>query len=144
MATFGVGPNPYASKELKWSGKGRVEDGVLVPEKREYFYLMGGDLDEFISNHYKRPFVLQQGEYPEEMLSQNSVVFATVPQEEYLDEDARVYLDNWLAWPIPEKDDWQGKMEFERKNYIPIEILLDDLYRKGKVPAGKYLIHVWW
>lgn len=49
-----------------------------------------------------------------------------------------------------EKDEWEGPgttthdLYWEREFYPPLEDLVNDLCKKGKIPAGDYVIHVWW
>lgn len=97
------------------------------------------DLAEFVSKTYGRPWRMQQGE----MLGQDTYriieVEADRPDGWFLSE-AEDQLREWLALPTNELADW----EFMREHYLPVDIILWDLCRKGIAPAGEYLIRVWW
>lgn len=99
------------------------------------------DLSEFVTKTYGRPWRMQQGE----MLHQNTYREIDVDPEcpdGWLPHEAEQQLQEWLALPTP-TNHW-GVTEFERNHYLPVDIILWDLCRRGIAPAGEYLIRVWW
>ena len=108
----------------------------LEIREETYLYVWEINLSEFIAQEYGRPFKWQQ----QNMLGQDTVIFGEVPDEEAYSES----LQEWLETPLPDENDPRGKMNFERDATVDLYAILNDLHSKGRIPAGKYLIHVWW
>lgn len=102
------------------------------------------DLSKFVSEYYGRPWRMQQ---QGDCMAQNTYEIIDVDPEgtswetpEELDQR----IEEWLALPIPDPNDWKAVMDFERETFITAEVALWDLCRRGIAPVGKYLIRVWW
>lgn len=105
-------------------------------------------LSEFISEHYGRPWRMQQGL----MLGQDTYMILDVDAGEEvdgwcnMDQTPEQLVQEWLDLPLnPEgKPEWHWKMDFERDHYIDAALLMNDLCKKGIVEPGRYLITIWW
>ena len=121
-------------------------------------YVQVSDLDNFIKETYKRPYSFQQQRGCQARGTQN----VKVPiegledcDEGYNVEDVLenpwdgVSLKDWLERDPKEKikdSDNDGTLErFWERNFFPdIEILFDDLFKKGLIEEGEYVINIDW
>lgn len=104
---------------------------------KTYIDVWDGDLSNFVAEYYGRPWSMQQGME----LSNESYVTVDVSHEGpdyHTLEEAEAKLEAWKSSPV------EDEIDFVRENYIPIEIILWDLCRRGIAPEGEYLIRVWW
>lgn len=116
-----------------------IEDVKLIHELK---------LSELIRETYRRPYQLQQ---QGDMMGQNEMLRVTVPQEP--DDLDLPSLEEWSARDVndqPEgQDDWEQypwvrDLWWEREFYPDYQEVLNDLHARGLLPAGDYVIHVWW
>jgi hypothetical protein len=72
-------------------------------QDRTYKYIDMSDWDDLIRSVYgERPYSVQQQEF----LPQNTVIFADVPNDWFMDEDLQEELENWLGQPLPAEGDY--------------------------------------
>ena len=120
-------------------------------------YVQEWDWSEFVSNVYSRPYVLQhQGGCMD-----RGTVSITVPIESPYDFDndtipeevngstMGVSLKSWLerdpSQPVGEEvEQWAIDLFWERNFYPDLEAVADDLYKKGLLEAGEYVINIDW
>lgn len=125
---------------------GRGGDMTFPVQEKTYLEVWESELSRFVSAYYGQPWSMQQGE----MLGQNTYRELDVdPQGPEFNSAlaAEQHLREWLALEPPpgqSRDDWAWKMDMERDHYISVDTIMWDLCRKGVIPAGKYLIKVWW
>lgn len=109
----------------------------------------------FVSKVYNRPYNLQQ----QQGCMNRGIINLKVPDkyaEDYEDEMVSDYDDGmgvsfntWLERD-PKKTtenqeyDWQLTMWWERNFYPSLEIVANDLYKKGLIEAGDYIINIDW
>ena len=114
--------------------------------------------DELVSKTYKRPYKFQQ----QDGCKSRGVFYLTVPDEpdEFTNETVLENLNDekmgvsfaaWLArdpkqkLPDPdEQEDYCLEMWWDRNFYPDIQMVANDLYTKGLLEAGKYLINIDW
>lgn len=117
---------------------GRGGDMTFPVQEKTYLEVSESELSRFVSAYYNRPWSMQQGE----MLGQNTYRELDVdPQGPEFNSAlaAEQHLREWLALEPPAQ-----KMDMEGDRYISVDTIMWDLCRKGVIPAGKYLIKVWW
>lgn len=118
------------------------------------------DWDELVSSTYNRPYCLQQ----QEGCRDRGTLQIEVPNdwedgfkdvdsiEEVVNgEEMGVSFDAWLSRDPKQKskdeeweDDFEITMFWERNFYPDLGFLANDLYKRGELPAGKYLIRIDW
>jgi len=113
--------------------------------------------DKLIQETYKRPYTFQQqnggmdrGTFYITIPVKNAEDFEkdTVP-EIVNDPKMRVSFEAWLnrdpKKPIPnQKYDFELEMWWERNFYPSIEMVANDLHKKGLIEAGDYVINIDW
>lgn len=118
----------------------RIEDVKLIWES---------ELSALVTETYGRPYQLQQ---QGDMLAQESMTRATVPQEPDFDSDLPS-LEEWSSRDVdaqPEGESswsehaWRRDLWWQRKFYPDLQLVLNDLHARGLLPAGDYVIHTWW
>lgn len=106
------------------------------------------DWDEFVNEVYGKPYNLQQ----QEGCMERHLFRITVPVEEpedYVDSDMGVSFETWLN-TSPEQiatsfdDDWLCKMHWHRNFYPSPDMVFNDLFNRGLIEAGDYLINIDW
>lgn len=103
------------------------------------------ELSRFISYVYKRPYSMQQVEF----LSQDTMLSVTVGDhpsesvywgqeafEEWRDRDANDHDQH--------EDNFMRTLTWQREYGCSIEPIMQDLFKQGLLPAGDYIVHVWW
>jgi len=103
---------------------------------KPYLVLDEYHFSQYVSEHYKRPYCLQQ---QGDKLSNGSAVFLSVPGEGCGDHYEAVSLEEWLNTPV---DAYKYDFEFTRECYPELEIVASDLHAKGLLAAGEYIIQV--
>lgn len=115
------------------------------------------DWSDFVSKHYGRPYQYQQ----QDGCQERGNFYLNVPSEddnsEMNDEipetletnEMGVKFEKWLERdplsPVgDETQDWIIAMWWERNFYPDIQIVANDLYEKGLLEAGKYIIEIDW
>lgn len=114
------------------------------------------DWDELVMNTYGKPYSFQQ----QDDCQDRGIVYLTVPEE--ADDYPRdkvpevingsvmgVSFESWLA---RDPKEWNGKKEdkaylnlFWDRNFYPnVQIIANDLYKRGLLPAGEYGINIDW
>lgn len=120
---------------------------MLKTSKREVIFVHEIDLSKFISEFYDRPYQLQQAH----MLDQGSYIRCEIPSDE--DEGIKEFNAWKSADATPPHHDGDGfdigefswKLEWERERApFGVALILNDLYEKGEIEAGEYVIEVWW
>ena len=118
------------------------------------------DWDKLIEETYGRPYSFQQqdgcrfrGIYALSIPSDDAYDFEndSIPEEVNGDEMG-VSFSSWLArdpkQPLNTSDEWErehGIDIFWRRNFYPsIEVVANDLYQRGLIPAGEYVINIDW
>ena len=102
------------------------------------------ELSKFVSEYYGRPWKMQQ---QGDCLAQNTYDIVDVDPEgtEWASaEEAEQEINDWLAKPVPDPNDWKAVMDFERETFVAADVVLWDLCRRGIAPVGEYLIRVSW
>lgn len=119
------------------------------------------DWDYFVMEVYGRPYSLQQQggcrnrstvyitaspEVPEEY---NSYTDRDIP-EELNSSEMGVTFKRWLARdpkkPLSKEEplNWQLQMWWERNFYPDVDVVANDLCKRGLLPPGKYTIEINW
>lgn len=117
------------------------------------------DLSEFISEVYGRPYNYQQQDGCKGRGVEHFTV-SSIPVEDmygnihYIPEEVNgdemgVSFEAWLVrdpkQPVGERtDDWEIELFWERNFYPDFDFLMHDLYKKGLIDAGDYILHIDW
>ena len=114
------------------------------------------DWDALVTETYGRPYSFQQ----QDGCKDRDLVAITVPEEcddfendtvpEIVNGDEMgVSFKAWLArdpkTPLPDRDDTFGLTLWWERNFYPdVQMIANDLYEKGLIEAGEYLINIDW
>ena len=114
------------------------------------------DWDDLVIETYGRPYSFQQ----QDGCKDRQLVSITVPEEcEDFENDTVPEIVNgdemgvsfkaWLArdpkTPLPDRDDTFGLTLWWERNFYPdVQMVANDLYEKGLIEAGDYLINIDW
>ena len=117
------------------------------------------DWDDLVKETYDRPYSFQQ----QDGCKERQRVHITIPDEPYdfendsiteevNHEDMGVSFKAWLArdpkQPLNSPDEWDRKnglsLWWERNFYPDFQMVANDLYEKGLVEAGEYVIDIDW
>ena len=114
------------------------------------------DWDNLVIETYGRPYSFQQ----QDGCKDRDLVSITVPEEcEDFENDTVPEIVNgdemgvsfkaWLArdpkTPLPDRDDIFGLTLWWERNFYPdVQMVANDLYEKGLIEAGDYLINIDW
>ena len=114
------------------------------------------DWDELVTETYGRVYSFQQ----QGGCKERQLVSITVPDEcDDFENDAVPEIVNgdemgvsfkaWLArdpkTPLPDRDDTFGLTLWWERNFYPdVQMIANDLYEKGLIEAGDYLINIDW
>jgi len=113
--------------------------------------------NEFVEQVYGRPYNLQQ---QDGCLPRGTISF-TVPDgdcghendtiDEFLSDEGGVSLAGWLARDptqfiptVKSDEEWRTKMWWERNFYPMLEEVATDMYTKGLLEQGEYVINIDW
>ncbi len=116
-------------------------------QQKTYFEIWESDLSKFISEHYNRPYRMQQ---QGEMMGQNSYDKIEVHKDGDdwtgcdgfgSPEECRQMIEEWLA---VDHTVFDYDFKFMREHYVPVDVLMWDLCQRNVIPPGEYLILVWW
>lgn len=117
-----------------------------------------GDWDRFVSSVYGRPYSLQQ----QDGCKERGIVHLSIPSpwcnkvlahdeipERVNDDTMCVKFEKWLQrdpkQPLNnQKFDWQLRLWWLRNFYPELTAVANDLYNKGLIEAGKYIINIDW
>ena len=112
--------------------------------------------DDLVENTYNRPYSFQQQDdckdrgthsltVPDEPMDyENDSVPETVNHPN-MGVSFKAWLERDPKQPIPERsEDWALEMWWERNFYPTIDMIINDLYKKGLVEAGNYQINIDW
>lgn len=115
-----------------------IQDVRLI-EEREFSAL--------VTRVYGRPYRLQQNM----MLGQDTIYPLTVPEPEPVDESHEPSFAEWASQDPdldadghPWRHAWEKEIWWEREFYPPFSALVNDLYERGHLPMGTFMLHVWW
>lgn len=100
---------------------------VIEVKQETYYTLWYQDLQKIINEFYGIEGYEVLGELYDNFKNEMYDVWDTDEFLDYNDEDS---LDEWLEDPGP--------------TGVHPTALLYDMAKKGHIPAGKYLIHIWW
>ena len=114
------------------------------------------DWDNLVIETYGRPYSFQQ----QDGCKERQLVPITVPDEPYDYEndtvpeivngdEMGVSFKAWLArdpkTPLPDRDDTFGLTLWWERNFYPdVQMIANDLYEKGLIEAGDYMINIDW
>ena len=114
------------------------------------------DWDNLVTETYGRPYSFQQ----QDGCKERQLVPITVPDEPYDYEndtvpeivngdEMGVSFKAWLArdpkTPLPDRDDTFGLTLWWERNFYPdVQMIANDLYEKGLIEAGDYMINIDW
>lgn len=116
------------------------------------------DWDELVQKTYGRPYCFQQ----QDGCKDRGIHELIVPDEETYDEEMKDSIPDVIngnemgvkfsAWLARDPKEWNGKKEDERyldlfweRNFYPeIKTVANDLYKKGLLEAGEYVINIDW
>lgn len=116
-------------------------------EKAPDFVVWENDFSEFVALVYDRPFRLQQMWMMSNGSYQEFDVVDELDDPVWITGYAQPQLDAWLAqWKAmpPYQDKWHKDMDAVRDQHIDLDVLTWDLRRRGLIPAGRYLMKIWW
>lgn len=117
-----------------------------------------GDWDNLVSSTYNRVYQFQQQCGCQERgifnltipskYTEDEEMHDTIP-ENVNGEEMGVKFKNWLERDpkqplINQKNDWELGLFWERNFYPDIYTVANDLYEKGLIEAGEYIIHIDW
>lgn len=114
------------------------------------------DWNDFVKETYGRPYNFQQ----QDDCKDRGLHELTVPNEEEYDfeeievkeevngPEMGVSFEAWLkrdpAALIPNEDDWGTELWWERNFYPNVQMVANDLYKKGLLESGEYIIKIDW
>lgn len=114
------------------------------------------DWDNLVTETYGRPYAFQQ----QDGCKERQLVPITVPDECYDFEndtvpeivngdEMGVSFKAWLArdpkTPLPDRDDTFGLTLWWERNFYPdAQMVANDLYERGLIEAGDYMINIDW
>lgn len=117
------------------------------------------DFDELVIKTYQRPYSFQQ----QDGCKDRGTCYITVPEyleEEYTNdtvpeevnhEDMGVSFKAWLARDpdqllsnLDDQEPWSLELWWQRNFYPDVQMVVNDLYEKGLIPAGDYMILIDW
>lgn len=116
------------------------------------------DWDDFITETYNKPYCFQQQYGCQDRGTYN----LTVPSNEYNDDklpesipevinsdEMGVKFESWLkrdvTQPVGEEtSSWSIDLFWQRNFYPEIQVLANDLHKKGLLEAGDYIINIDW
>ena len=114
------------------------------------------DWDNLVTETYGRPYSFQQ----QDGCKDRQLVPITVPDDPYDYEndtvpevvngdEMGVSFKAWLArdpkTPLPDRDDTFGLTLWWERNFYPdVQMIANDLYEKGLIEAGDYMINIDW
>lgn len=116
--------------------------------------------DNLVSETYGRPYSFQQ----QEGCQSRGVININIPEKDYEDmfenetipeivngEEMGVKFEAWLSrdpkQKLSNKEDqqtWSINLWWERNFYPDIQMVANDLYKKGLIEAGEYTINIDW
>lgn len=114
------------------------------------------DWNKLVTETYKRPYCYQQqngcqdrGTYKFKVPNEGDDFKNDTVPEIINDPEMGVSFKAWLERdphkPIQEqKYDWELQMWWERNFYPDIQMVANDLHKKGILPAGEYTINIDW
>lgn len=110
------------------------------------------DFSKLVSETYGRPYRLQQGSSsPEYMMGQEEVRIVDVPTSaQRTDEDDERTFEEWRDADATKPEalkDWEWNILWERAEHhkwAPLEPLVNDLFARGLLVKGRYVIRAWW
>lgn len=115
------------------------------------------ELESLVKGEYNRPWSFQQ----QDGCKDRGVVFVTVPspEEDYENSTVPEIVNgdemgvSFRAWkerdpnlPLEDREDSKSSLHlwWERNFYPDISMIVNDLHRKGLLPAGDYAINIDW
>lgn len=115
------------------------------------------DWDDLVEKTYGRPYMFQQ----QEGCQDRGTFQITIPVENYSDEFDEeipekvngeimgVKFSTWLTRDPKQKlkgqtNNWENSLWWERNFYPDIQMVANDLYKKGLIEKGDYLINIDW
>lgn len=115
------------------------------------------DWDKLVSTTYKKPYSFQQ----QNGCQPRGIFHLTIPTEYTCDgemndeipeiingEEMGIKFEKWLErdpnQPVDGRTDCAISMWWERNFYPDIHTVANDLYKKGLIDAGKYVIEINW
>jgi len=116
------------------------------------------DWDKLVQETYGKPYSFQQ----QDDCKPRGVFPLTIPLEDYTDDDndysedipvvvngpqMGVKFNTWLNKTIDSSlllRDWEIEMFYQRNFYPDVQILANDLHKKGLIEAGEYEINIDW
>ena len=110
------------------------------------------DWDEFVQKVYGKKYDFQQQdgckdrgiyEFSVPLISIYDYVNGEIP-EEVNGIEAGVSFKAWLERTEPFFDGYRDDLFWERNFYPSVDMIIDDLYKKGLIKEGKYFINIYW
>ena len=101
------------------------------------------ELNELITATYGRPY--NYGRWQE--MGQDTMTQVTVPEEaDEPWEGGPPSLEEWLAGEPPATltDAWRIEQWWQTEYCPELQVVVNDLHARGLMPAGDYVMHVWW
>ena len=112
-----------------------------------------GSWDELVMKTYGRPYCFQQ----QDGCKERGVVYLTIPSQAYDFENSKVNEKDiedmgvsFKAWLERDPNEWKGraiedKEIFWQRNFYPdVQMIANDLFEKGLIESGNYLIDINW
>lgn len=115
-------------------------------ETRPDYVVWESDFSKAVVELYGRPYSLQQLE----MRGNDTYLqFDVLEPDRLVPEavaDAKAAVAAWQAeWEtLKATDDQFKEMHAERDHFIDLELLAIDMHERGELPAGSYLMKIWW
>ena len=115
------------------------------------------DWDDFVSKTYNRPYCFQQQDGCKDRgIKQFSVPMRKFEMEDFENDEIPVEINGitmgvsfkaWLDKDIKDKffeDDFRNKLFWDRNFYPHFSMIVNDLYNKGLIEKGDYIISIDW
>jgi hypothetical protein len=131
----------------------------MAIKTRDVKVIEESDWNQLVEETYGRPYHFQQQydcqdrgyfelSIPTTVWDDENVMYSEIP-EEVNGEKMGVKFEKWLErdpkQPLAKQEfDWQLKLFWERNFYPSVYTVAKDLYKRGLIPEGEYLIHIDW
>lgn len=108
-----------------------------------YTVIWSSDLQKFANQFLSREWDLHSGE---DFPAQNASTKFTIGPRDWIMDDDEADFDSWLTGGqlYPNLDYTESYSQYFLGKDPDCEAIMQWLFNEGHVPAGKYLVEVWW
>lgn len=112
---------------------------IELKTQEGYNLIWSSDLAKFANQFLDREWDLHQGE---DFPAQNYSTHFEIGPRDYIVDDEDADFESWLSGGqlYPNIED----MEYFQDAEPDCESMMQYLFNRGLIPAGKYLVYVWW